>query len=140
MIRLSVLEENEIEAIHQATLRILGETGVVLTEPKSRALLTAAGAKVQEKRVLLPPELVEKCIDLAGKKTSIRGRGGLRHSVTGHSIFTTWAVHRRSMMLLPEPAVWLLFWMYKTPPACWTRWRIVTPLHPFLHRPKCRVE
>ena len=39
MIRLSVLDENEIEAIHQASLRILGETGVVLTEPKSRALL-----------------------------------------------------------------------------------------------------
>ena len=76
MIRLSVLDENEIEAIHQATLRILGETGVVLTEPKSRALLTGAGAKIQGMRVLLPPELVEKCIALAGKKTTIRGRKG----------------------------------------------------------------
>ena len=35
MIRLSILDEKEIEAIHQATLRILAETGVVLTEPKA---------------------------------------------------------------------------------------------------------
>ncbi len=77
MIRLSVLDENEVEAIHQATLRILGETGVVLTEPKSRALLAGAGAKVVERHVLLPPELVERCISLAGKKTTIRGRGGV---------------------------------------------------------------
>jgi len=76
MIRLSILDQNEVEAIHQASLRILGETGVNLTEPKSRALLAEAGAKVQGTRVLLPPELVERCIALAGKKTTIRGRGG----------------------------------------------------------------
>jgi trimethylamine---corrinoid protein Co-methyltransferase len=76
MIRLSILDENEIEAIHQSTLRVLWETGVMLTEPKSLAMLMGAGAKIQEKRVLIPPELVERCIALAGKKASIRGRGG----------------------------------------------------------------
>jgi trimethylamine--corrinoid protein Co-methyltransferase len=76
MIRLSILDENEVEAIHQASLRILDEIGVMLTESKSRALLADAGAKVQGKRVMLPPELVEKCITLAGKKTIIRGRSG----------------------------------------------------------------
>ena len=87
MIRLSILDENEIEAIHQATLRILEETGVVLTEPKSRALLTDAGAKVQEMRVLLPPVLVEKCIKLAGKKTTIRGRGGTVKTLGDGSLY-----------------------------------------------------
>jgi trimethylamine--corrinoid protein Co-methyltransferase len=76
MIRFSYLDESEIEAIHQATLRILAETGVVLAETRSREILTGAGAKVQENRILLPQELVEKCITLAGKKTTIRGRGG----------------------------------------------------------------
>ena len=76
MIRLSVLDDSEIEAIHQASLRILAETGVVLAEPKSRALLNDAGAKINETRVLLPPEVVERCIALAGKRTTIRGRGG----------------------------------------------------------------
>jgi trimethylamine--corrinoid protein Co-methyltransferase len=76
MIRLSVFEDSEVEAIHQASLRILAETGVVLTEPKSRAVLTGAGAKIKETRVLFPPDLVERCISSAGKKTTIRGRGG----------------------------------------------------------------
>ncbi len=76
MIRLSVLDDSEIEAIHQASLRILAETGVVLTEPKSRDLLNDAGAKINETRVLLPPEVVERCIAMAGKRTTIRGRGG----------------------------------------------------------------
>jgi trimethylamine--corrinoid protein Co-methyltransferase len=76
MIRLSFFDENEIKAIHQGSLRILYETGVNLTEKKSRALLIDAGARVIEKRVLLPPELVEKCITVAGKKTTIRGRSG----------------------------------------------------------------
>jgi trimethylamine--corrinoid protein Co-methyltransferase len=76
MIRLSIFDENEIKEIHQATLRILSETGVTLTEPKSRTILASAGAELREKSVLLPPELVETCIDLAGKKTTIRGRSG----------------------------------------------------------------
>jgi trimethylamine---corrinoid protein Co-methyltransferase len=71
------ITDAEVESIHQATLRILSETGVTLTEPKCRDLLTAAGATVRGTRILFPPELVEKCIALAGKKTSILGRGGM---------------------------------------------------------------
>jgi trimethylamine--corrinoid protein Co-methyltransferase len=74
--RLTTLEENQVEGIHQATLRILAEIGVVLKEPKSRAILAGAGATIQDKRVLLPADLVEKCITLAGKRTTVRGRGG----------------------------------------------------------------
>ena len=71
------ITEEEVESIHQATLRILSETGITLTEQKCRDLLTAAGASVRGKRVLFPPELVEKCVARAGKRTSIRGRGGM---------------------------------------------------------------
>jgi len=87
MICLAVMDEKEVEAIHQATLRILGETGVSLTEPKSRALLADAGAIVQERHVLLPPELVEKCIALAGKKTTIRGRSGTVRTIGDGSLY-----------------------------------------------------
>jgi trimethylamine--corrinoid protein Co-methyltransferase len=76
MIRFSILDANEIEAIHQASLRILAEIGVVLSEPDSLKFLTDAGARVHNNRILIPPELVEKCISLAGKKTTIMGRGG----------------------------------------------------------------
>ncbi len=87
MVRLSFFDETEVEAIHQATLRILSETGLILTEPKSRELLTGAGAKVQANRVLLPPELVEKCIADAGKRPSIRGRGGAVKTLGDGSLY-----------------------------------------------------
>jgi trimethylamine---corrinoid protein Co-methyltransferase len=76
MFTLHALTAEEVEAIHQATLRILGEIGFVLKESSSREILTGAGAKISGDRVLLPPELVEKCIAQAGKSVSICGRGG----------------------------------------------------------------
>jgi trimethylamine--corrinoid protein Co-methyltransferase len=87
MFRLSVLEPAEIESIHQATLRVLSETGVVLTEPRSRAILTGAGAIVRDRHVLLPPELVEKCIASPGRHPIIRGRGGMVKSLGDGSLY-----------------------------------------------------
>jgi len=87
MIRLSVLDETEVKAIHEATLRLLGETGIMLTEPKSRALLAGADAVVQDRRVLLPPELVEMCLARAGRKTTIRGRGGAVKTLGDGSLY-----------------------------------------------------
>ena len=87
MIHLSILNENEVEDIHQASLRVLAETGLMLTEPKSRALLAGAGAKIMEKRVLIPPQLVERCIEMAGKKASIRGRSGAVKSLGDGNLY-----------------------------------------------------
>ncbi len=77
MMSWNLLSNDEVEAIHQATLRILAEIGVVLTQPTSRAILSEAGAKVLDRQVLLPPDLVEKCIAQTGKSSTIRGRGGM---------------------------------------------------------------
>jgi trimethylamine--corrinoid protein Co-methyltransferase len=76
MMRLSFLEESEIKSIHETSLAILSRIGIILNEPQSRELLTGAGAKIKDKRVLIPPELVEKCIQMSGKHPTIRGRGG----------------------------------------------------------------
>ncbi|MFZ5822044.1 MAG: trimethylamine methyltransferase family protein [Chloroflexota bacterium] len=73
---LKFLNESEIESIHQATLRILNEIGVVLKHKATQDLLAAAGARVDGERVKFPPELVERCIGSAGKTVSIRGRNG----------------------------------------------------------------
>ncbi len=77
MFTFHALSADEVEAIHQATLTILSEIGFVLKEDLSRAILTGAGARIKGDRVLLPPELVEKCIAKAGKQVSMRGRGGM---------------------------------------------------------------
>lgn len=76
MIRLSVFDEQQVEAIHEATLRVLTETGVVMTHPEGRRLLEDAGARLDQDRVLLPPDLVEQAVAQATKTLTIRGRGG----------------------------------------------------------------
>ncbi len=74
--RLSVLSADEIEAIHDATLRILSGVGVVLGGGEARALLLDHGAQEREGRVCLPPDLVEGCVARCPRQVTLRGRGG----------------------------------------------------------------
>ncbi|MEW6716208.1 MAG: trimethylamine methyltransferase family protein [Chloroflexota bacterium] len=73
--RLDVLSSEEIESLHQATLRILSETGVTLTHPDGRDILTSAGAKLKGDRVLIPPDLVEACIARCPSQLKVSSRG-----------------------------------------------------------------
>ena len=74
MTKLSILTSKEIKAIHQATLRILDQVGIVLTQSEAREILTGAGARVQGNRVLLPPDLVERTMALCPREVVTRGR------------------------------------------------------------------
>jgi trimethylamine--corrinoid protein Co-methyltransferase len=73
---LNLLSNAEIESLHQAVLRILNEVGITLTHPGARQMLIDAGARVQNERICLPPELVEDCIAKCPLQVSVRGRGG----------------------------------------------------------------
>jgi trimethylamine--corrinoid protein Co-methyltransferase len=73
---LDLISKEAVEEIHQATLRILSEVGIILTHPPALELLLASGATLQEKRVLLPPGLVETCLAKCPTKVSLRGRSG----------------------------------------------------------------
>ena len=71
---LSFLHPKDIESIHTATLRILSEVGVLLTNPEARDILAGGGAKVEGDRVYLPPELVENSIVHCPNTINLRGR------------------------------------------------------------------
>lgn len=71
-----ILSTEEVEAIHQATLRVLGEVGIILLHSGIREQLVETGATVKNNRVLLPPEMVEKALESCGKKVTIAGRNG----------------------------------------------------------------
>ena len=43
---LRAVSEDELEAIHQASLRVLGETGIDFLDETARSQLAAAGAQV----------------------------------------------------------------------------------------------
>jgi trimethylamine--corrinoid protein Co-methyltransferase len=76
LVELTVLTQPEIDAIHQATLRILAEVGIVLEEADAREILTGAGATVRGERVLLPPGLVEAQLAHCPGQVRVRGRAG----------------------------------------------------------------
>ena len=71
-----VMSELDIEAVHSSSLRVLAETGIILTHPEAREILSGAGAMIENDRVLLPPALVEAQVSKSTTKVSIRGRGG----------------------------------------------------------------
>ncbi len=71
-----IISDQEVEAIHQATLRILENTGIVLTHPETRQTLLDAGAIEKGDRVMLPAELVEKCLAGCGGPVKVKGRNG----------------------------------------------------------------
>jgi trimethylamine--corrinoid protein Co-methyltransferase len=76
MVELTVLTRQEVEHVHEATLRILGEVGIVLTQRDGQAILVDAGATVRGDRVLLPPELVENEVARCPTRVAVRGRDG----------------------------------------------------------------
>jgi len=71
-----LMTESDIQAIHTASLRVLAETGISLTHPVAREILSGAGGTVEKDKVLLPPWLVEQAIAKSKTTVSIRGRGG----------------------------------------------------------------
>lgn len=73
---LTFLSPDEVEAIHEATLRILSEIGVVLKHPEARGILTDSGATVAGVRLHLPPDLVESALAHCPPTVSVRGRNG----------------------------------------------------------------
>jgi len=71
-----VLSQTEVAAIHQASLQILAQTGVVLRHPAGRIQLQEAGAQVAGDRVRLPAVLVEWALAQTPQQVCLRGRGG----------------------------------------------------------------
>jgi trimethylamine--corrinoid protein Co-methyltransferase len=55
----SVLSDDQLRAIHAASLDVLAATGCLVPAPEARDLLAGAGARVNGKRVYVRPETVE---------------------------------------------------------------------------------
>lgn len=74
MAKLIVLSDEDVKAIHEATLRLLSDVGVVLTEPEGVEILTGSGGTVRGERLYLPPDLVEREIAKCPRTVTIHGR------------------------------------------------------------------
>lgn len=70
------LSQEQISQIHKATLEVLSNTGVEISNKTAQELLESAGARVEKERnrVYLPAELVEKSIGSAPSEVLLAGR------------------------------------------------------------------
>ena len=82
---LEILNEDQVEAIHATSMRILEELGVELMSPRARQMFRAAGAEVDESSatVRLDRGLVAELLALAPSSFTITGRNPDKRLVFG---------------------------------------------------------
>jgi trimethylamine--corrinoid protein Co-methyltransferase len=74
-LRLSVLTDEELEAVHQGTMEVLQHAGVAVHNPEARRLFKEAGCRIVDDLVVrIPPHVVERAIRLAPSKLALAGR------------------------------------------------------------------
>ncbi|MGD9085467.1 MAG: trimethylamine methyltransferase family protein [Desulfobacterales bacterium] len=73
---LKVLNTDQIEQIHLATLAVLEHTGIQVTHARALELLDGAGASVDGNRVRLPAQMVEEAINAAPFHFTLNRRDG----------------------------------------------------------------
>jgi trimethylamine--corrinoid protein Co-methyltransferase len=72
----SRLDDAQCERLHEATLRVLERTGLIVDEPEALELLRRAGAEVDGTRVRIPERLVSWALELAPREVTLYGRDG----------------------------------------------------------------
>jgi trimethylamine--corrinoid protein Co-methyltransferase len=71
---MALVSNDELEAIHQASLRVLQEIGMDFLLPEARERLAAAGAEVTGERVRLPRGLIEQCLATVPSEFTLHAR------------------------------------------------------------------
>lgn len=71
-----MLNHEQIQQLHAAVLELLERTGVRVDHPEAVTLLQEAGAKVNGKRIRIPPRLVEDATKVAPKRVAVHDRRG----------------------------------------------------------------
>ncbi len=84
---LKFLSDEDIKAMHEATLHIMSEVGFIWTHRPSLDILLGAGCAIINNRICMPPHLVEDCIAKASKRLVIRGRNGQVNELGGGNLY-----------------------------------------------------
>lgn len=70
------LSDEQVRAVHYATLEILSQTGVEMQDPQGRELLLKAGAWESDGRIKIPENLVNDAVTSAPSRIPIYDRLG----------------------------------------------------------------
>jgi len=77
-VKFSVLEKDGIQEIHQATLNILGRTGVYVDHPEALKLCDRAGCSVDGNKVKFLAKIIEESLESAPRKIDLWDRLGTK--------------------------------------------------------------
>ncbi len=80
---IAVVSDDELESIHDASLRILAEIGMNFLDDESRSMLAAAGATVEGERVRFDPEMVVERIRTCPSSFRLHSRNPKRTLTIG---------------------------------------------------------
>ena len=83
-----VLSEDQVEAIHQASLRVLGDIGIKVLSPTARSLYARAGAGTDDdaEMVRFDPGMIEEYMALAPASYSIKARNASKSLTFGGNV------------------------------------------------------
>lgn len=84
---LKFLSDDEVKAMHEATLQVMSEVGIIWTHQPSLDILLDAGCTIKNNRVLMPPDLVMDSVAKANKRPKIRGRNGTVNELGGGDLY-----------------------------------------------------
>jgi len=85
---MSVLAKDEIELIHESSLRILSEVGVKIESPSVLELLKKAGARVdpQKELAFLDEGMISQALKSAPRKVRLCSRRGVDYEIPGNDV------------------------------------------------------
>ena len=78
-----MLSDDQIEAIHQKSLRVLSEIGMDVLYPEAREILARAGARVEGERVRLGAEIVAEALKTPPRQFVFHARNPARNIEVG---------------------------------------------------------
>jgi len=74
MKKLPIIDNDQLTKIHEGTLHLLSETGIVLTHQEARSLLLEKGGGIKGDRVTIPVDFIEESLSKIPLNVTLQGR------------------------------------------------------------------
>jgi trimethylamine--corrinoid protein Co-methyltransferase len=84
---LKFLSDNDVKAMHDATMQVMREVGIIWTHQPSLDILLSAGCTMNGNRVCMPEDLIMDSVAKANKRPEIRGRNGTINKIGSGELF-----------------------------------------------------
>ena len=86
------VSEDELESIHNASLRVLSEIGIDILHPRARALFAEHGCSIEDDRVRFDAEMITEFVSYAPSRFTLHGRNPNKNVEMGGRWITNSAV------------------------------------------------